>query len=117
MLMLTSKTSQFRSRNALALVIGGLFGVSALIGLAAPAEAKIKCRGPYQLVSGQPIATPYCGDAHLAKVAISYGFKTSAREIRQSFARKQQICQLIGQDIRVLEICESSVPHYRGRGF
>ncbi|MEO1205529.1 MAG: hypothetical protein AAFV45_04290 [Pseudomonadota bacterium] len=91
---------------------------AALCGLAgSPAIAKIKCKGPYQVVGGNLIGTPYCGDGYLAGVARTYGFKYSAREIRGSFAKKQEVCRLIGQDTRVSDFCRSTLPHYRGRGF
>lgn len=70
-----------------------------------PAEAKIRCKGAYQIVQGSLIATPYCGDNHLARVAKGYGSKVSARQIRQNPSTKREICQWIGHDIRVQDIC------------
>lgn len=94
------------------LAVGTLGGV-----MANPAVAKIKCQGPYQVISGELIATPYCSDAYLARVARSYGFKYSGHDLRRSFSKKQEVCRLIGQDIRVSDYCRSTLPHYRGRGF
>ncbi len=73
--------------------------------LVSPAQAKIRCDGAYQIVDGNRIATPYCGDNYLAYVARTYGSKVSARQIRNSPSKKQEICQWIGHDTRVQDIC------------
>lgn len=70
-----------------------------------PASAKIRCKGPYQVVQGNQIATPYCGDNYLAQVARGYGSSVSARAIRQSPSKKEEICNWIGHDPRVQDIC------------
>jgi hypothetical protein len=69
------------------------------------ASAKINCDGPYQIVDGSPIATPYCEDNYLAYVARSYGIGVSGREIRRSYNTKRHVCQTIGHDTRVANIC------------
>ncbi len=85
----------------------------------APAEAasKIKCNGPWQVIkSAGKIATPYCGDGYLARVARGYGVKVSANAIRRNPNRKREVCQFIGHDIRVSEICagfDADVDHGR----
>ena len=48
------------------------------------AQARIECDGNFQIVKGHPIATPYCQDQNLARVAQSYGMRTSFQEIRRS---------------------------------
>lgn len=83
---------------------------------AAPAEAKIRCNGPYQIVSGNQLATPYCLDSYLATIALEYGMKVTAREMREDYGRKQDVCRLVGQDIRIREYCSQFVPQARGRG-
>lgn len=82
-------------------------GAIALIFAASPngAEAKIRCNGPWQIVQGNEIATPYCGDNYLATVARGYGSKVTARAIRNNPNTKREICQWIGHDTRVQEIC------------
>lgn len=70
-----------------------------------PADAKIRCKGQFQVVQGNLIATPYCGDNYLAQVARGYGSSVTARAIRQNPSKKQEICQWIGHDTRVQEIC------------
>lgn len=89
--------------------------VAAAAILAAPtaATAKIRCEGPYQIVQGNHLATPYCGDGYLAKVARSYGSSVSAHTIRQNPNKKQEICQWIGHDTRISDICAG----YRTDGF
>ncbi|MEL7048785.1 MAG: hypothetical protein AAFO75_07460 [Pseudomonadota bacterium] len=100
---------------------GACFALVPLIGVTAflpsPVEAKIHCRDAYQVVGGQLIATPYCQDSYLARVARSYGFRYSGGQLRRSFAKKQEVCRLAGTDIRIIDICRSTLPHYRGRGF
>ncbi len=72
----------------------------------AAAASKIKCNGPWQLIKGAgEIATPYCGDGYLARVARSYGVKVSANAIRWNPDRKREVCQFIGHDIRISDIC------------
>ncbi|MCH9806301.1 MAG: hypothetical protein K0U74_01085 [Alphaproteobacteria bacterium] len=72
---------------------------------AAPAEAKIRCNGPWQVTRDGQIATPYCGDNYLARVAKGYGSRVTARMIRQNPNKKAEICQWIGHDTRIQDIC------------
>src|SRR5262245_43804768 len=39
----------------------------------ADTQARIICDGNFQVVNGQPIATPYCRELNLARVARGYG--------------------------------------------
>ncbi|KUO65717.1 MAG: hypothetical protein APF80_12550 [Alphaproteobacteria bacterium BRH_c36] len=80
------------------------------------AEAKIRCDGPWQIVQGNKIATPYCGDNYLAQVARRYGSKVSARAIRQNPSTKREICQWIGHDPEVQDICAGLRSDDGGRG-
>lgn len=72
-----------------------------------PAEAAIRCDGPYQIVQGQPISTPYCQDSYLAVVAREYGLRVSASAIRQSPSTKAQVCRVVGRDNRAQSACAS----------
>lgn len=89
------------------------FGVLAMaFAIALPlasqsADARIRCDGRYQVQSdGSRIATPYCEDLYLARVAIqSYGVSTSARAIRNSVSEKERVCRFVGHDSRVADIC------------
>lgn len=82
-----------------------------------PAEAAIRCNGRYQIVSGQELATPYCGDNYLAAVAREYGWKVTDSEIRNNPGTKLDVCRIIGRDNRVQEICSSVAPFGRGPRF
>jgi hypothetical protein len=85
---------------ALCLGAGGL-----MIAAAGGANAKIRCDGRWQINSGERISTPYCEDAYLARVAQSYGSHVSAEALRQSPTTKRSICNFVGADIRVQDIC------------
>lgn len=89
-----------RMKTALAL---GLALIPTLI--ATGVSAKIVCRGSYQLVNGSWLATPYCEDNYLANVAHGYGDYASAHEIRNNPSTKEEVCRLVGNDIRVNDIC------------
>jgi hypothetical protein len=80
---------------------------------AAPADARIRCDGNYQIINGQPHATPYCQDEHLAQVARSYGLSVSGSAMRNSPSEKQRVCQFLGSDIRVREACQGYGPDGR----
>jgi hypothetical protein len=79
---------------------------SGLLALAqGGAEARIDCDGNFQNVNGLAVATPYCREMNLARVARSYGWKVSNDAIRYSESTKAQVCRAIGYDNRVQEIC------------
>lgn len=103
----------YRRRGYLA----GLCALAAALSLLAlEAEAKIACVDGFQRVQGSMIATPYCQDALLGRVARQYGFRVSDREIRYNPNTKIHICRFVGQDIRVRPTCDESA-RGRGRGF
>ena len=83
---------------------------------AAPAAA-ITCKNGYQLVQGSYLATPYCQDDLLTKVARQYGIKASAFEIRENPNYKRHVCRTVGRDIRVQETCNQVNPYGRHRSF
>jgi hypothetical protein len=59
----------------------GLTGCAALLlatMLAAPATARIGCRGNFQMTKYGPIATPFCEEEQIAFVARSYGQRVTA---------------------------------------
>ena len=82
-------------------------------GLASPAAA-ITCRDGYQKVQGTWLATPYCQDDYVAKVAHQFGIKASAAEIRNNPYYKKEVCRFIGQDIRIKDTCNDANPERRG---
>lgn len=87
------------------LTLAALAILSMPAALASTAEAKIHCDGPYQMSSGYPIRTPYCEDNYLAQVARGYGMAVSGAEVRHSYNLKRDVCQLVGYDTRVSDIC------------
>ncbi len=87
------------------LALASLAALSMQAGMSATAEAKIDCDGPYQMSSGYPIRTPYCEDNYLAQVARGHGMAVSGAEVRQSYNLKRDVCQVVGYDTRVSEIC------------
>ena len=83
--------------------------------LTVPAAAKIACEGPYQLSGGSEIRTPYCEDTYLAHVAQGYGMAVAGAEIRHNFNTKRRVCEVIGHDTRVAEICTGMRPEDRSK--
>ncbi len=89
--------------------------LSATAVLAAPADAKINCKNGFQVVQGNLLATPYCQEEQLARVAQSYGLSVSFAEIRNNPNTKRHVCALIGRDIRVQQTCiDSNITGRRG---
>jgi hypothetical protein len=75
------------------------------VAAAAPAEARIRCSNGFQIVNGQPIATPYCQDLLVAQVAREHGMRVSDAEVRYNPNTKRNVCQFVGRDIRVYQAC------------
>lgn len=93
-------------------LLAGLVAVLAM-AISAEAYAGINCSGRYQVVRGHGhVATPYCEDEYLARVARGYGTRVSGAAIRRSTGRKEEICRFIGHDSRVADICSN----YRSDG-
>lgn len=86
-----------------------LLGVTALAAVSmtsSPADAKIRCNGPYQVIKGiGEQATPYCEDNYLAGIARSYGMRVSDKALRNNPHLKEEACLLVGHDTRVQNIC------------
>jgi hypothetical protein len=97
----------------------GLFMLGGMIGMAAvadPASAKIECRGNFQVSKHGLIATPYCEEEQIARVARSYGWKTTAREIHTNPQKKVYTCQVLGHDSRLKGSCAGYGPEAYGAG-
>jgi len=83
-----------------------VIAASVLAGLPlGAAQARIACDGNFQMVQGNPIATPYCQEQNLARVARGYGMQVSFESIRRSESVKAEVCRTIGHDNRVRETC------------
>ena len=91
--------------------------VAALLALsfAAPAAARIECRGNFQMSKYGPIATPYCEEENIARVARSYGAKVTGSEVRNNPLTKVYLCQVYGGDNRLKGACGAYSPELYGR--
>ena len=84
-------------------------------GLVEPAAARVRCIDGYQQNAGGEVRTPGCDDAYLAQIAREYGDHVSAAAIGNSYSLKTQVCRLVGNDIRVTEMCNQFRPsHHDG---
>jgi hypothetical protein len=89
-------------------------GAALLVLVARPelAAAKIQCRGTFQVTKTNGlIATPYCGDEEIARVARTYGWKVTGSEIRNDPLKKVYVCQALGGDVRIQGACGAYGPH------
>lgn len=66
------------------------------------ANAAPTCKEGYQLINGQWIGTPYCGDQWLSQLS---GY--SLARIRNDPSVRYSLCQLYGRDPKVVSICGS----------
>ena len=98
----------------------GLVGAGGMMALAVisaePAAAKIQCKGNFQVSKYGLIATPYCEEEQIARVARSYGWKTTAAEIHNNPQKKVYTCQVLGHDTRLKGSCAGYGPDAYGAG-
>jgi hypothetical protein len=95
------------------LYVSGLAAALGTVFLAAgagPATARIECKGNFQVTKYGLLATPYCADEQIAKVARTYGWKVTAKDVRNNPLTKVQICQVLGGDIRLKGSCAGYGP-------
>ncbi|GAA6210392.1 hypothetical protein NBRC116602_01320 [Hyphomicrobiales bacterium 4NK60-0047b] len=103
------KTQSLSTQSRTMILLSLIIFASSLFLLTKDASAgryKLTCKGPYQLVQGNLIATPPCENAYIAKVAQSYGYKVSVKQVRNNVHKKIEICQHIGHDSRISEYCD-----------
>ena len=88
------------------------FATVALLSVASlqPAAARMLCDGEFQITKYGPIATPYCGDQVIARVANEYGWRDSAAGVGSNPLAKVYICQTLGRDWRLQGPCGGYVP-------
>ena len=79
------------------------------------AHAKIQCEGNFQMSKYGPIATPYCEEEQIAKVARAYGSKVTGSQVRNDPLTKVYLCQLYGHDVRLKGSCAGYSPDSYGR--
>ena len=89
------------------------FATVALLSAASlhPAAARILCDGEFQINQYGRIATPYCADQVIARVANEYGWRESAAQVGSNPLAKVYICQTLGTDWRLQGPCDGYVPH------
>lgn len=82
-----------------------------------PAGARIQCKGNFQVTERGLIATPYCEEEQIARVARSYGWKGTASEVHNNPNTKVYLCQRFGRDNRLKGSCGAygEVPWVPGR--
>jgi hypothetical protein len=78
----------------------GFIGLIALLSavLVEHANARIACQGEFQVTQFGLVATPYCGEEEIARVANSCGWRISPAEVHHNPLTKVYICQTIGYD-------------------
>ena len=90
------------------------FGVAILAAITTPAVARIECQGNFQISKYGPIATPYCEEEQIARVAQSRGFKVTAEEVHRNPLKKVYLCQVVGFDNRLKGSCAGYGPDSYG---
>lgn len=117
MLSTRNNAQSFSARAATIALALAMFGggLGSLVLPIDDADARIRCRGAFQLSGGNWIATPYCGDLNLVRVARTYGIRVSFDAIRFSPSAKERVCRAIGHDNRVSNTCIGYRPEDRGR--
>ncbi len=102
--MKKTSLTKYIARSLMAVAV-----LSFSFAVSAPADAKIRCKGPFQIIKGVGHhATPYCQDNYLARIARSYGWKVGNRSVRNNPSLKARICRQIGHDNRLIAICSNS---------
>lgn len=93
----------------------GISGVAILFAVASqPAEARIQCKGIYQVSKYGLISTPYCQEQQIAVVAQTYGVRVTPSQVRNDPMTKVKLCFRFGNDVRLKGACGAYSPdHYR----
>ena len=99
-----------------------LHGTATIVGaalcafsLTSAASARIACQGNFQVTSQGLIATPYCEEEEIARVARSYGSDVTSAEIHNNALKKVYVCQIYGYDTRLKGSCGGYSPELYGR--
>lgn len=99
------------SSGSATLAVAALLAIS----LASPAAARIQCQGNFQFTKYGLIATPYCEEEQIARVAQSYGATVTGAEVRNNPLKKVYLCQVYGYDTRLKGSCAGYAPELYGR--
>lgn len=95
-------------------VLSPATGFFALALIAATPAHAIDCDGNFQVQpDGRLVATPYCEDTYLARVAREHGMRVSGAAIRGNPSVKAKACRFVGDDNRVRDTCSQYRPELR----
>jgi hypothetical protein len=97
---MTVETEVLMTRHLLSLAV-----TAAALLAASQAEARIQCRGNFQITKNGPISTPYCEEQQIARVARSYGERVTDAEVHNNPNTKVYLCQRYGGDNRLKGSC------------
>ncbi len=102
-------------RRKAELTLTSLAGLALLAAASTtPAAARVQCQGNFQISKFGPIATPYCEEEEIARVAQAYGWKVSAAKVHGDPLTKVYVCQILGSDNRLKGSCAGYGPENRG---
>jgi hypothetical protein len=73
-------------------------------------EARLQCKGNFQVTKYGLISTPYCEEENIARVARSYGVNVSGAQVRNDALKKVYLCQWLGGDNRLKGSCGAYSP-------
>lgn len=112
---MSDRIGPFRHYLAITVPCASLLAVSTalnvIVGFSAqPASAAIRCEGNFQITEHGRIATLYCQDNYLARVAHEYGMRVSDEAVRYNVGVRKSVCLLVGYDIRVKDTCADYLP-------
>lgn len=85
--------------------------IATLVLTATSVQANIRCNGSYQVVNGSEIATPYCQDENLARLARKRGIEVTGTQIRKDLGKKLAVCRVIGKQTSARSACASMLDH------
>lgn len=89
---------------------------AAVLVVASPdsADARIQCKGNFQVTKYGLLATPWCEEEQIARVARTYGWKGTAKQVRNDPLTKVQLCYRYGSDTRLKGSCAGYAPDNYG---
>ena len=88
-----------------------LLGAALLLAFSPQAaDARIQCKGNFQVTKYGLLATPWCQEEQIAKVARSRGWKGTAKDVRNDPLTKVQLCLQFGGDVRLKGSCGAYAP-------
>ena len=90
--------------------LAGCAAVALTAMLTEPSEARIQCRGNFQVTKYGLLATPYCEEEQIAFVARSYGQNVTGSQVRKNPLMKVYLCQTLGYDSRLKGSCAGYGP-------